>query len=73
MRAEDWISVEDALPPCSGEYLILTPTPCGVLSVEYSAVHQAFNALDDAPDAPYALKPTHWMPIVRPEGGCEDD
>lgn len=22
MRAEDWISVEDALPPCSGEYLI---------------------------------------------------
>lgn len=71
MRAEDWIPVEDALPPCSGEYLILTSS-C-VLSVEYSAVHQAFNARDEAPDAPDALEPTHWMPIVFPEGGCGDD
>lgn len=66
MRAEDWISVDDALPPCSGEYLILTSS-C-ILSVEYSAVHQAFNAWDDDPDAPHALEPTHWMPIVYPAG-----
>lgn len=71
MRAEDWISVDDALPPCSGEYLILTSS-C-VLSVEYSAVHQAFNARDEAPDAPHALKATHWMPIVLPRGGYGDD
>ena len=71
MRAEDWISVEDALPPCSGEYLILTPSWC-IISVNYSAVHQAFNAWDDDPDAPAALKPTHWMPIVYP-AGWEDD
>lgn len=72
MRAEDWISVEDALPPCSGEYLILTPPLC-ILSVEYSAVHQAFNARDEVPDAPHALEATHWMPIVLPEGGYGDD
>jgi hypothetical protein len=71
MRAEDWISVDDALPPCSGEYLILTAS--SVLSVEYSAVHQAFNARDEAPDTPHALEATHWMPIVRPEGGRGDD
>lgn len=72
MRAEDWIPVGDALPPCSGEYLILTPSSC-IISVEYSAVHQAFNARDEVPDAPYALKPTHWMPIVYPKGGCGDE
>lgn len=72
MRAEDWIPVEDALPPCSGEYLILIPSSC-IISVGYSAVHQAFNAWDDAPDAPNALNPTHWMPIVLPKGGCGDD
>ena len=72
MRAEDWIPVEDALPPCSGEYLILM-TSGFILSVGYSAVHQAFNAWDDAPDAPHALEATHWMPIVRPEGGRGDD
>jgi hypothetical protein len=44
-----------------------------ILSVGYSAVHQAFNAWDDAPDAPHALEATHWMPIVRPEGGRGDD
>lgn len=71
MRAEDWISVDDALPPCSGEYLIFSPPRC-ILSVEYSAAHQAFNAHDDAPDAPNALRPTHWMPIVYP-AGWEDD
>ena len=68
MRAEDWISVWDALPPCSGEYLVLMSSLCA-LSVNYSAVHQAFNAWDGAPDAPHALKPTHWMPIVLPKGG----
>lgn len=72
MRAEDWISVDDALPPCSGEYLILTPSMY-VLSVEYSAVHQAFNACDGFPDAPHALETTHWMPIVLPKGGYGDD
>lgn len=72
MRAEDWISVEDALPPCSGEYLILM-TPSCIISVGYSAVHQAFNAWDDDPDAPNELEPTHWMPIVLPKGGYGDD
>lgn len=72
MRAEDWISVDDALPPCSGEYLILMPSSC-IISVGYSAVHQAFNAWDDDPDTPDALEPTHWMPIVFPEWGSEDD
>mgnify|MGYP000089823581 CR=1 FL=1 len=71
MRAEDWISVDDALPPCSGEYLILTSS-C-VLPVEYSAVHQAFNARDEAPDAPHALEATHWMPIVLPKEVYGDD
>lgn len=72
MRAEDWISVGDALPPCSGDYLILMPSS-RLLSVNYSAVHQAFNAWDDDPDAPDALNPTHWMPIVFPQGGCGDE
>lgn len=72
MRAEDWISVEDALPPCSGEYLVLMPSSC-IISMGYSAFHQAFNAWDDDPDAPHALKPTHWMPIILPEGGCGDE
>lgn len=72
MRAEDWISVDDALPPCSGEYLILTTSSC-IISVGYSAVHQAFNAWDSHPDAPHALEATHWMPIVLPKGGCGDD
>lgn len=71
MRAEDWISVEDALPPYSGKYLILMPSWC-IISVNYSAFHQAFNAWDDDPDAPDALNPTHWMPIVYP-AVWEDD
>lgn len=72
MRAEDWIPVEDALPPYSGKYLILMPSSC-IISVKYSAVHQAFNAVDDAPDAFFALEATHWMPIVYPKGGYGDD
>nr|DAH34369.1 MAG TPA: Protein of unknown function (DUF551) [Bacteriophage sp.] len=72
MRAEDWISVEDALPPCSGEYLILMTPSCSIF-VSYSAVHQAFNAWDDDPDTPNALKPTHWMPIVLPEGYGDEE
>lgn len=72
MRASDWISCKDANPAESGEYLAITHSGA-VLSLEYSAIHQAFNARDDAPDTPYALKPTHWMPIVFPKGGCGDD
>ena len=47
--------------------------PCLIISANYSAVHQAFNAWDDDSDAPHALNPTHWMLIALPKGGYGDD
>lgn len=72
MRAEDWISVEDALPPCSGEYLICTESGI-IISVSYSLIHEAFNAYDDETSPAHEICAAYWMPIVLPEGGCGDD
>lgn len=72
MRAEDWIPVEDALPPCSGEYLICAESGA-IISVWYSPIHEAFNAHDYEASPTHAICDAYWMPIVLPKGGCGDD
>ena len=71
MRAEDWISVDDALPPCSGEYLAIAHSGAG-LSLGYSARHDAWNA-NDYREPIHAIDVDYWMPIVLPEGYGDEE
>ena len=57
----EWISVKDRLPEESGDYLVILDW--GKMCVlEYSKVHQAFNASDSIPNDSEIFC-THWMPV----------
>ena len=71
MRAEDWISVEDALPPCSGQYLAIAHGGA-ILSLEYSARQDAWNA-NDYREPIHKIDVDYWMPIVLPEGYGDEE
>lgn len=63
--ADGWISVDDMLPPKSGEYFTYC-SGCGVYPLPYSAKHKLWNAYDhNTPEG--ALEHaityiTHWYP-----------
>lgn len=63
--ADGWISVDDMLPPKSGEYFTYGSS-CGVYPLHYSAKHRLWNAHDhDTPEGAleYAFTEiTHWYP-----------
>lgn len=64
-EADGWISVEDMLPPKSGEYFTYC-SGCGVYPLPYSAKYKLWNAHDrnNPEDAlKYAITDiTHWYP-----------
>ena len=79
--ADGWISVDDMLPPESGEYFTYGSN-CGVYPISYSARHKLWNAHDhNTPEgaAKYAISGiTHWYPrpvapAVPAAKGKEDD
>lgn len=63
--ADGWISVDDMLPPKSGEYFTYC-SGCGVYPLSYSAKHKLWNAHDhNTPEdaLKYAITDiTHWYP-----------
>lgn len=64
-EADGWISVEDMLPPKSGEYFTYGSN-CGVYPMSYSAKYKLWNA-DDHNTPEGALEHaitdiTHWYP-----------
>lgn len=64
--ADGWISVDDMLPPKSGEYFTYG-TSCGVYPYAYSAKHKAFNAHDSQEVPEHAIREvTHWYPRPLP-------
>ena len=71
MRASDWISCEDAQPTQSGEYLALSCSGA-VISLGYSARHNAWNASDDR-EPTHEIDVDYWMPIVLPEGYGDEE
>ena len=71
MRAEDWISVKDALPPVQRGVLICAESGA-IISVWYSLIHEAFNAHDYEASPTHAICAAYWMPIVYP-ARWEDD
>lgn len=61
---QKWIPVSERLPEKSGEYLTLDDY--GLRTVlEFSEVHQAFNASDYIPNDS-EIHCTHWMPLPAP-------
>lgn len=66
---DGWISVDDMLPPKSGEYFTYGPS-CGVYPLSYSAKHKLWNAHDhNTPEdaLKHAItKITHWYPQPLP-------
>lgn len=71
MRASDWISCKDANPAESGEYFAIAHSGA-VLSLEYSARHDAWNA-NDYREPIHAIAVDYWMPIVLPEGYDDEE
>lgn len=71
MRASDWISCKDANPAESGEYLAIAHSGA-VLSLEYSACQDAWNA-NDYLEPIHAIAVDYWMPIVLPEGYDDEE
>lgn len=67
--ADGWISVDDMLPPKSGEYFTYGSN-CGVYPLSYSAKHKLWNAHDHStPEeaAEHAIRGvTHWYPRPMP-------
>ena len=63
--ADGWISVDDMLPPKSGEYFTYGSNG-GVYAYSYSAKHKAFNAHDHLETAEHAISVTHWYPRPLP-------
>lgn len=67
--ADGWISVDDMLPPKSGEYFTYGSS-CGVYPLAYSAKHKLWNAHDhNTPEgaAEHAFTEiTHWYPRPLP-------
>lgn len=63
----EWISVKDRLPEESGDYLVILDW--GKMCVlEFSEVHQAFNASDSIPNDSEIFC-THWMHRPQPPKG----
>ena len=64
--ADGWISVDDMLPPKSGEYFTYG-SGSGVYPLSYSAKHKAFNAHDFQEVPEHAIRDvTHWYPRPMP-------
>lgn len=64
--ADGWISVDDMLPPKSGEYFTYG-SASGVYPLSYSAKHKAFNAYDCQEVPEHAIREvTHWYPRPMP-------
>lgn len=67
--ADGWISVDDMLPPKSGEYFTYGSN-CGVYPLAYSAKHKLWNAHDhNTPEdaLEHAITGiTHWYPRPLP-------
>ena len=62
-----WIPVTERLPEESGDYLVILDW--GTMCVlEFSKVHQAFNASDSIPNDAEIFC-THWMPLPQPPKG----
>ena len=62
-----WIPVTERLPEESGDYLVILDW--GTMCVlEFSKVHQAFNASDSIPNDSEIFC-THWMPRPQPPKG----
>lgn len=63
--ADGWISVDDMLPPKSGEYFTYGSN-CGVYPLSYSAKHKLWNAHDhNTPEGALEhafTEITHWYP-----------
>lgn len=67
--ADGWISVEDMLPPKSGEYFTYGSS-CGVYPLSYSAKYKLWNAHDttlpeEARKSAFT-EITHWYPQPQP-------
>lgn len=64
-----WISVEDALPKESGQYLVVTKWG-SVTEMYFSARHQRFNCRDyydlGEVDDVSILTNRYWMPMPEP-------
>lgn len=72
MSNSQWISVKDALPQKSGDYIVYQRY-LGVTVLPYAVTYQRWNAHDNTEyGAKYALdvgSVTHWMPLPdAPEG-----
>lgn len=67
--ADGWISVDDMLPPKSGEYFTYGSN-CGVYPLSYSAKHKLWNAHDhNTPEVAWEhafTEITHWYPRPIP-------
>lgn len=67
--ADGWISVDDMLPPKSGEYFTYGSN-CGVYPLSYSAKHKLWNAHDhNTPEGALEhafTEITHWYPRPLP-------
>ena len=61
---DGWISVDDMLPPKSGEYM--TCTNGNVYPFSYSAKHKAFNAHDFQETPEHAIEVDYWYPRPQP-------
>lgn len=71
-HADVWVSVDDMLPPQSGEYFTYGSS-CGVYPLHYSAKHKLWNArdhqtLEEALEHAFP-EITHWYP--RPAAPTE--
>ena len=67
VTVQEWISVNDRLPEESGDYLVILDW--GTMCVlEFSKVHQAFNASDSIPNDSEIFC-THWMLRPQPPKG----
>lgn len=75
-EADGWISVDDMLPPKSGEYFTYC-SGCGVYPLSYSAKYKLWNAHDhNTPESAleHAITDiTHWYPRPKPPVTAETE
>lgn len=61
----EWISTAERQPEESGLYLTYHAKR-GVMTMDYSANNEAWNAFDSEDEPKYALEVTHWMHLPEP-------
>lgn len=58
----EWKNIKEQKPSKSGKYLCYTDSGW-VTTLNWSAVHEAFNASDWKNTAEYAVKVSHWCTL----------